>query len=644
MAAGALILKPAPASYRSSDLQAQFSELTSRAESLVSEATGLHSAHGTARAKVTDRAGWAAANVRSIERLVGPALVELQRKRGAKLGGASLAVGRAVAGTQLGLMLAYMATRVLGQYDLLIDDEAPEDQDLVSYVGPNIVAVEEKYGFVPSQFRLWLALHEVTHRLQFTAVPWLRDHFVGLVSELLGPLSGDPAGFAEMVRRAATEVRAGRNPTREAGVLGMLATPEQRVALSKISGMMSLLEGHGDVTMDRAGAAEVPGAAHFSKVLHERRTQARGLTKLMSKLLGLDAKMRQYAEGERFVESVEATGGPALLARVWEGPEWLPTLEEIRDPRAGWTGPVGEEGPTTSTALVSDLLTRCTFPAAGTPLPCAVSGGADSLALLVLARAARCEVTAIHVEHGLRAGSDAEADVVADAARRFGARFESRRVSVASGPNLEARARAARSAVLPRGVATGHTMDDQAETILVNLLRGAGADGLAGMEPGSRHPLLGLRRRETHALCAAVGLVPVCDPSNADPAFVRNRVRHELLPLCAQVAGRDPVPRAGPAGRRVARRGGAARPAGRRGAARPRRRPRQLAGTTAPLARRALRRWLRDETGTDHPPSLAEVERTLAVARGAAEGTELSGAWRVRRTDGRLRVGAGTLR
>ena len=341
VATGALILKPAPATYRSRDLQGQFDDLTARAETLVSEATGLHSAHGTARAKVTDRAGWAAANVRSVERLVGPAMLELQRKRGAKLlAGPSLVVGRAVAGTQLGLMLAYMATRVLGQYDLLINDEAPEDQDLVSYVGPNIVAVETQYGFEPSEFRLWLALHEVTHRLQFTAVPWLRDHFVGLVTELLGPLSGDPAGLAEMVRRAAEELRAGRNPTREGGVVGMLATPEQRLALSKISGMMSLLEGHGDVTMDRAGAGEVPGAAHFSQVLHERRTQARGLTKLMSKLLGLDAKMRQYAEGERFVESVEAAGGPALLARVWEGSEWLPTLEEIRQP-AAWVARAG---------------------------------------------------------------------------------------------------------------------------------------------------------------------------------------------------------------------------------------------------------------------------------------------------------------
>jgi coenzyme F420 biosynthesis associated uncharacterized protein len=340
VAAGALILKPAPAWYRSADLQAQFDELTARAETLVSEATGLHSAHGSARAKVTDRPGWAAANVRSMQRLVGPALSELARRRGAKLGGATLVVGRTVAGTQLGLLLAYMATRVLGQYDLLIDDEDPEDQDLVSYVGPNIVAVEEQYGFAPSQFRLWLALHEVTHRLQFTAVPWLRDHFVGQVSELLGPLAGDPAGLAEVLRRATAEVRAGRNPTNEAGVVGMFVTPEQRLALSRISGMMSLLEGHGDVTMNRAGAGEVPGADHFAQVLHERRTRARGLTRLMSKLLGLDAKMRQYAEGEHFVETVEAAGGPALLALVWQGPEWLPTLEEIRDP-AAWMARAG---------------------------------------------------------------------------------------------------------------------------------------------------------------------------------------------------------------------------------------------------------------------------------------------------------------
>ena len=291
-------------------------------------------------------------------------------------------------------------------------------------------------------------------------------------------------------------------------------------------------------------------------------------------------------------------------------------------------------------SLASDLLARCTFPPPGTPLACAVSGGADSLALLVLSTAAGCAVTAIHVDHGLRPGSGAEADVVEAAAARLGARAERRRVSVPPGPNLEARARAARFAALPEGVATGHTMDDQAETILVNLLRGAGSDGLAGMEPGPRHPLLALRRSETRALCAATGLVPVCDPSNDDPAFVRNRVRHELLPLCADVAGRDPVPL-------LARQAALLRdevslmeslakhalpdPADARAVAR----------ASRPIARRALRRWLREVSGGEHPPSLAEVDRTLAVASGDAVGTELTGGRRVRRTAGRLRVEPG---
>jgi coenzyme F420 biosynthesis associated uncharacterized protein len=333
VAAGALALRPPPTTYSPVALQAQFDELTARAEFLVGQATGLHSAHGAARAKVVDRTDWAAANVRSMERLVGPALAGIQQRGlGKRARKSTLGASRVMSGTQLGLMLAYMSTRVLGQYDLLISDENPEDQDLVYYVGPNVVAIEERHGFAPSQFRLWLALHEVTHRMQFTAVPWLRDHFVELVGALLEPLQTDPSRLTETLRRVVVDVRAGRNPLEEAGIMGVLATPEQRVALSKISGMMSLLEGHGDVTMDRAGAAEVPGAATFSKVLHERRTQSRGLTKLMSRLLGLEAKMRQYAEGEVFVESVEAAGGPELLARVWRGPEWLPTLDEIRSP------------------------------------------------------------------------------------------------------------------------------------------------------------------------------------------------------------------------------------------------------------------------------------------------------------------------
>ncbi len=303
-------------------------------------------------------------------------------------------------------------------------------------------------------------------------------------------------------------------------------------------------------------------------------------------------------------------------------------------PPSGWPGPVAEGA---TAPLLADLLTRCSFPPPGTALACAVSGGPDSLALLLLAAAAGCAVTAYHVDHGLRPGSAAEAEVVAKVAAEVGARFEARRVTVAPGPNLEARARAARFAALPAGVATGHTMDDQAETVLLHVLRGAAADGLAGMAPGPRHPLLALRRAETHALCRAAGLEPVHDPSNEDAAFTRNRVRHELLPLCADVAGRDPVPL-------LARQAGLLRddvallealaaaalpdPAD----------ARAVAAADPVLARRALRAWLRAAGGGGHPPSLAEVERTLAVARGEAVGTELTGGHRVRRRAGRLRV------
>ncbi|MGH9046056.1 MAG: tRNA lysidine(34) synthetase TilS, partial [Acidimicrobiales bacterium] len=191
---------------------------------------------------------------------------------------------------------------------------------------------------------------------------------------------------------------------------------------------------------------------------------------------------------------------------------------------------------------VISLLARCWFPGSGAPLACAVSGGPDSLALVTLAVAAGCAVTAIHVDHGLRPGSSEESAVVAAAAERLGARFVAERIHIDAGPNLEARARAARQGVLPEGTATGHTMDDQAETVLCNLLRGAGLDGLGAMVPGPRHPILALRRHETESLCATMGFEPVRDPSNDDPRFLRNRVRHELLPLCAAIARRDPVP------------------------------------------------------------------------------------------------------
>lgn len=280
---------------------------------------------------------------------------------------------------------------------------------------------------------------------------------------------------------------------------------------------------------------------------------------------------------------------------------------------------------------ITALLPRCAFPPAGTAVSCAVSGGADSSALLVLASAAGCTVTAVHVDHGLRPGSADEADVVRGLADAVGASFRAVAVHVGDGPNLEARARAARYAELPADVLTGHTADDQAETVLVNLLRGAGLNGLAGMRADQRRPLLALRRADTEALCDALQLTVVHDPSNLDPRHLRNRVRHELLPLMADLAQRDLVPV-------LARQADVLRSDAELldelAAALDPTDARALAAAPLPLARRAVRRWLTGE----HPPDLATVDRVLQVARGEALATDVGDGRRVSRHQQRLRL------
>jgi tRNA(Ile)-lysidine synthase len=281
------------------------------------------------------------------------------------------------------------------------------------------------------------------------------------------------------------------------------------------------------------------------------------------------------------------------------------------------------------------LLARCHFPDAGSALVCGVSGGADSLALLVLAVAAGCEVTAVHVDHGLRPGSELEAQRVARAADALGARFRSVRVEVAPGSNLEARARAARLGLLGPSAALGHTADDRAETILMNLIRGAGLDGLAGIRPGTRHPIVALRRTETEAVCAAEGLEPFHDPSNLDPAFLRNRVRRELLPLLRDLADRDAVPLLVRQGDLFADVADHLRDEAVELDVTD---ARALTAAPVVVARVAVREWLRADVPETHPPDAATVERVLAVARNEALATDVGGGRRVERTAGRLRL------
>jgi tRNA(Ile)-lysidine synthase len=285
---------------------------------------------------------------------------------------------------------------------------------------------------------------------------------------------------------------------------------------------------------------------------------------------------------------------------------------------------------------VQKWLGNCEFPPAGTPLVCGVSGGADSLALLVLAVAAGCAVTAVHVDHGLRPGSGEEADIVRGASEQVGAAFRAERVDVEPGPNLEARAREARLSVFAAVAgdgrfATGHTLDDRAETILLNLVRGTGPGGLGMLAPSHRHPLTRLRRADTIAVCEAADLRPLHDPSNDDPAFVRNRIRHEVLPLLDRIASRDVAPLLVRFAELATR--DAAHLAELAEALDPTDAP-ALATAPWPLASRAVSRWL----ANPYPPDLDTVERVLAVARGDAIACEVGGGRRVARTAQRLRL------
>jgi coenzyme F420 biosynthesis associated uncharacterized protein len=308
-------------------LEEDFAEVTAQAEALVIEATGLRPASGEARARVVDRPGWVRNNLSSFRHLLDPVLSQMETTA---VKGPLPGVARSAAGAQMGLVLGWMSTRVLGQYDLLFAGDT--SGDAVSYVGPNIVALERRHGFPPRQFRLWIALHEVTHRCQFTGVPWLRGYFLSQVDQVLAHVTPDPHRLVEALGRAAQAVRDGKNPLEDAGMLGLVAPPEQLEVIARIQAMMSVLEGHGDVTMDRAGAEAVPDAAWFSRVLRERRNQAPRPVRLLQQLVGIEAKMRQYQQGENFIRAVEKSAGPGALARVWEGPERLPTMDEIRHP------------------------------------------------------------------------------------------------------------------------------------------------------------------------------------------------------------------------------------------------------------------------------------------------------------------------
>ncbi|MDX3536539.1 zinc-dependent metalloprotease [Streptomyces sp. MB09-01] len=302
---------------------------------------------------VVDRAGWVKANVAGFRELLQPLLGKMQDRRAGAPGGAVLgAVGGKVTGVELGMLLSFLASRVLGQYETF----APVSRDLPAsaaggrllLVAPNIVHVERELEVNPHDFRLWVCLHEETHRTQFTAVPWLRDHLEGEIQTFLGATEVDPATVLERIREAAQSF-VGARPDAEHGDEGrsfveLVQTPEQREILSRLTAVMSLLEGHADFVMDGVGPEVVPSVAEIREKFQQRRASGAGrLDAALRKLLGLDAKLRQYRDGERFVRAVVGQVGMDGFNRVWTSPNTLPTKAEIARP-ADWVARVHRKG------------------------------------------------------------------------------------------------------------------------------------------------------------------------------------------------------------------------------------------------------------------------------------------------------------
>jgi coenzyme F420 biosynthesis associated uncharacterized protein len=301
-----------------------------RSRGPVAETARMHSDGGNA-ALVVDRPGWIDANVDSLQSMLEPVIDALLAKRSAPISSSSLVVGVGgkVTGAEVGTLTAFLASRILGQYDL-----APDGTPRLLLVAPNVLHTENELGVDPADFRLWICLHEETHRVQFTAVPWLRQHVIDSARRLSVDLAPDPDQFGDQIRQIAHNVpsalRSGGN-----GVTDIFTTALQRAEIAKVTAIMSLLEGHAEVVMDDVGPAIVPSVQYIRARFQQRREEVTGVDKILRRLLGLEAKMRQYRDGAIFVRAVTSQIGIDGFNAVWTSPETLPLPEEIENP-ATW--------------------------------------------------------------------------------------------------------------------------------------------------------------------------------------------------------------------------------------------------------------------------------------------------------------------
>jgi coenzyme F420 biosynthesis associated uncharacterized protein len=322
---------PLEGSYHFDRFAQQAPDLVQRASGLAAAETGL-AWDGVPTVAVVTRAEWATANIAGFGRLLSAAEKKLEG------GGLGRAIVGRVVGAEIGALTGLLSRRVLGQYELVVPAKDDEAGDTVMFVGANVLAMERQHEFRPDEFRFWVALHECTHRLQFTGVPWLRGYFLELVDGLVDsstPERGRMQRIASEMRAAAAE---GRPLVDESGLMGLFASPDQKALLERVQALMALLEGHGHVVMDRIGGRELVTQDRMARVLKMRRKDPR--TAAFFRLTGMEMKMRQYEMGERFILGVERIAGFSALDAVWESPERLPTLDEIKHPQR-WLERVG---------------------------------------------------------------------------------------------------------------------------------------------------------------------------------------------------------------------------------------------------------------------------------------------------------------
>jgi coenzyme F420 biosynthesis associated uncharacterized protein len=306
---------------------AQLRELTDYAAEHVAELTQLNEPPVTARTVVVDRPGWISVNAASMAKVMDPIADRLLERRPA--GRFTTAIGSRATGAQAGALLGFLAGKVLGQFEFFADEGGQ-----LLLVAPNIVSVERMLDVDGRDFRLWVCLHEVTHRVQFTAVPWLRSHMLDEISGLTSALDVDPAEVFERLRTAVGELgRAARGDGDGGGLITALASPEARTIIDRVTGLMSLVEGHAEYVMNAVDSSVIPSQPHIEKKFAHRRKKGSGpLDRLLRSLLGMDAKTRQYTQGSAFVRSVVDEVGLDNFNAVWTSSETLPTKAEITAP------------------------------------------------------------------------------------------------------------------------------------------------------------------------------------------------------------------------------------------------------------------------------------------------------------------------